>query len=67
MFTFLQDLIKELKSELNGHFAEVVLGLLMTPVEYDSFQLRRAMKVCCCDLHCLFWFVPPLYSMYACL
>ena len=64
MFTFAQDLIKELKSELSGHFEEVVLGLLMTPAEYDSFQLRRAMKVCYCDLHCLSQFVPPICTLH---
>ena len=41
----LQDLIRELKGELSGHFEDVVLALLMTPKEYDAFVLREAMKV----------------------
>ena len=41
----MQHLIQELKNELSGHFQEVILGLLMTPIEFDSFSLRAAMKV----------------------
>jgi len=40
-----QDLISELKSELSGHFEQVILALLMTPSEYDAYELRSAMKV----------------------
>ena len=40
-----KDLIGELKSELSGHFEDVVLGLLMTPTEYDAHELRTAVKV----------------------
>lgn len=39
-----KDLISELKSELSGHFEQAVLGLMMTPAEYDADQLRAAMK-----------------------
>ena len=41
----MQDLINELKSELSGHFEDVVLGLLMKPREFDAFILRSAIKV----------------------
>ena len=40
-----QDLIKELKGELSGHFEEVVLALMMTPREYDAFVIRKAIEV----------------------
>ena len=41
----LQDLISDLKSELSGHFEEVVLGLMMTPPEYDAAAVYNAIKV----------------------
>lgn len=41
----MQDMIRELKSELSGNFEKVVLGLLMTPAEFDAHELRVAMKV----------------------
>ena len=41
----LQDLISDLKSELSGHLEEVVLGLMMTPQEYDAAAVYNAIKV----------------------
>ena len=43
-----QDLIQDLKSELSGNFEKVILALMMTPAQYDAFELRSAMKVSCC-------------------
>lgn len=40
-----QDLIEELKSELSGHYLDACKGLLMAPVEFDAYQLRKAIKV----------------------
>ncbi|CAI9719457.1 annexin A6-like isoform X1 [Octopus vulgaris] len=41
---FGKDLIKELKSELSGCFCDTILGLCMTPVEFDATNLNKAMK-----------------------
>ena len=38
------DLIKDLKKALSGHFEDVVIGLFYTPVDYDCFHLRKAIK-----------------------
>ena len=42
----LQDLVKDLSSELSFRFKQTVLALMMTPVEYDAEQLYKAIKVC---------------------
>lgn len=39
-----QDLIKELKSELSGHFKDVAVNLCMTMTEFDATQLNKAIK-----------------------
>jgi hypothetical protein len=41
---FGRDLISDLKSELSGHLEEVVLGLMMTPQEYDAAAVYNAIK-----------------------
>ena len=38
------DLIKDFQKILHGNFKEVVTGLFYTPIDYDCFQLRRAVK-----------------------
>jgi len=40
----LQDLIKDLKSELGGKFEKLVLALMENPYEYLAHELERAMK-----------------------
>jgi len=41
----MQDLLQELKSKLSGNFGQVILALMMTPIEYDTYELRNAVKV----------------------
>jgi len=41
----MQDIIRELMSELSGNFEKVVLALMMTPAEFDAHELKVAMKV----------------------
>ena len=38
------DLIKDLEKALHHHFEDVVIGLFYTPIDYDCFQLRKAIK-----------------------
>ncbi|XP_052058325.1 annexin A6-like isoform X8 [Mytilus californianus] len=38
-----KDLASELQSELTGDFEEIILALMMTPVEYDAYCLHEAM------------------------
>lgn len=55
-----QPLADALKKALKSDFEEVVLALLMTPSEYDAFEVKQAMRVqlltvliaiCCLNLH----------------
>ncbi|XP_066469617.1 annexin A6 isoform X2 [Tiliqua scincoides] len=41
---FGRDLMADLKSELGGPLAKVILGLMMTPAQYDAKQLKKAME-----------------------
>ncbi len=45
LFSSVQPLDVALKAALKGELEEVVLGLLMTPAQYDSSLLNGAMKV----------------------
>ena len=42
--TFKTPLTDDLKRELSGNFKEAIIALFCTPVEYDCYQLRKAMK-----------------------
>jgi len=42
----MQDLVKDLSSELSFRFKQTVLALMLTPVEYDAEQLHKAIRVC---------------------
>ncbi|KAI1234139.1 hypothetical protein IHE44_0003855, partial [Lamprotornis superbus] len=42
--TLLQDLMADLKSELSGSLAKLILGLMLTPAQYDAKQLRKAVE-----------------------
>ena len=37
-------ILDDLKSELSGHFQDAVIALFYTPVDYDCYQLHKAMK-----------------------
>ncbi len=39
-----RDLIKDLKSETSGSFWDTLESLMMTPIEYDSYSYRKAIK-----------------------
>ena len=39
-----KDLIKRLKEDLSGNFEDTVVGMFMTPPEYDAYCLYKAMK-----------------------
>lgn len=41
----LQDLIKDLHSELSGDFRKLVMATLKTPAEFDAYELNSAIKV----------------------
>ncbi|XP_075572052.1 annexin A6 isoform X2 [Pelecanus crispus] len=39
-----RDLMADLKSELSGSLAKLILGLMLTPPQYDAKQLRKAVE-----------------------
>ncbi|XP_069510119.1 annexin A6 isoform X2 [Ambystoma mexicanum] len=41
---FGRDLMADLKSEVSGTLARLILGLMMTPAQFDAKQLKKAME-----------------------
>lgn len=48
-----KDLEDDLKSELSGNFEKVIVGLLMSVIQYDVHELKAAMKGAGTDEGCL--------------
>ncbi|XP_007184262.2 annexin A11 isoform X2 [Balaenoptera acutorostrata] len=48
-----KDLIKDLKSELSGNFEKTVLALMKTPVLFDAYEIKEAIKGAGTDEACL--------------
>lgn len=42
--SFGKDLLDDLRDEIGGNFGNVVVSMYMTPVEYDTTELRKAME-----------------------
>lgn len=40
-----QDLMKDLKSELSKNLERLIIGLMLTPAEFDAKMMRKAMEV----------------------
>ncbi|OWK07572.1 ANXA11 [Cervus elaphus hippelaphus] len=47
------DLIKDLKSELSGNFEKTILALMKTPVLFDAYEIKEAIKGAGTDEACL--------------
>lgn len=48
-----KDLIKDLKSELSGNFEKTVLALMKSPVVFDAYEIKDAIKGAGTDEACL--------------
>lgn len=65
---YFQDLVRDLKSELTGHFEHLVLAMLMSSARFDAAEIREAIKVggssfCSQQLH-WFWFCTTNHTMW---
>ncbi|KAK2903961.1 annexin A6 isoform X2 [Channa argus] len=48
-----RDLIKDLKSELSKNLERLIIGLMLTPAEFDAKMMRKAMEGAGTDEHAL--------------
>ncbi|XP_053163245.1 annexin A11 [Hemicordylus capensis] len=48
-----KDLIKDLKSELSGNFEKTILAMMKTPVLFDVYEIKEAIKGAGTDEACL--------------
>ncbi|XP_010616091.1 annexin A11 [Fukomys damarensis] len=48
-----KDLIKDLKSELSGNFEKAILALMKTPMQFDAYEIKEAIKGAGTDEACL--------------
>ncbi|XP_009996423.1 PREDICTED: annexin A11 isoform X1 [Chaetura pelagica] len=48
-----KDLIKDLKSELSGNFERTILAMMKTPVMFDAYEIKEAIKGIGTDENCL--------------
>ncbi|XP_036293967.1 annexin A11 isoform X1 [Pipistrellus kuhlii] len=48
-----KDLIKDLKSELSGNFEKTILALMKTPILFDVYEIKEAIKGAGTDEACL--------------
>ncbi|KAL6475797.1 hypothetical protein MHYP_G00168370 [Metynnis hypsauchen] len=51
--TYGKDLIHDLKSELTGHFEQLVLAMMKSPADYDAYELHHAIAGAGTDEACL--------------
>ncbi|NXC50753.1 ANX11 protein, partial [Penelope pileata] len=48
-----KDLIKDLKSELSGNFEKTILAMMKTPIMFDAYEIKEAIKGIGTDENCL--------------